>query len=301
MDVLPNEGAGVIAVASTKGRPFFWQTWWFLFGATGALALAVLMIFRMRMAQMTRQNSLRLEERLAERTRIAQQLHDTLLQDFLSVSMQLNVANDQLAADSPAKPLVTRALAMMGRVIEEGRNTVHGLRSSSWSARDLENAFSRIQEELAVTKQAGFRVIVEGAARPLRAVVGDEVYLIGREALANAFQHSGANEIEVELEYALDHLKLLVRDNGCGIADDSLKSTGNGHFGLSGMCERTERIGAKLRVLSRAEAGTEIELSVPSRIAYLPRDCDRPVRWLSRLQLRKAKATDEPVGSEPIR
>ena len=128
MDVLPSQGAGVIFVASTKGRPVFWQTWWFF---------AIVMLFRARMHQVTRQLSLRLEERLAERTRIAQELHDTLLQDFLSVSMQLHVANDQLAGDSPAKPIVTRVLDLMGHVIEEGRNTVRGFSRSSPSCRKL--------------------------------------------------------------------------------------------------------------------------------------------------------------------
>ncbi len=300
-DVLPSEGAGVIAVAITKGRPVFWQTWWFLLGIAAASAVAVVMLFRARMHKVTRQLSLRLEERLAERTRIAQELHDTLLQDFLSVSMQLHVANDQLAGDSPAKPIVTRVLDLMGHVIEEGRNTVQGLRSSNWRSQDLEQAFSRIQQELAITQKASFRVIVEGVARPLRPAIGDDVYLIGREALANAFHHSGASEIEVELEYAVDQLRLLVRDNGCGIAGDVLQSARAGHWGLSVMRERTERIGAKLRVLSRATAGTEIELSVPSNIAYLLRDSDRPVKWFSKLRPPEVNADDSPIESERVR
>jgi signal transduction histidine kinase len=299
MEVLPNEGAGVIVVAITKGRPMFWQTWWFLLGTVAALALAGVTLFRVRMHRVTRQMNLRLEERLAERTRIAQQLHDTLLQDFLSASMHLHVANDQLANDSPAKPHVTRVLDMMGRVIQEGRNTVQGLRSSDWGSQDLEQAFARIHEELAVTRRARFRVIVEGIPRPLRPVIGDEVYLIGREALANAFHHSGASEIEVELEYAANQLRLLVRDDGCGIAGDVLLSR-DGHWGLSGMRERTERIGGRLRILSRAAAGMEIELSVPGHIAYLSRDTDRPTRWLWRLHPGKPAETDSSVESERI-
>ena len=298
MDVLPSESAGVIVVAITKGRPVFWQAWWFQLGIASALALAVVTLFRMRMHRVAQELSLRLEERLAERTRIAQELHDTLLQDFLSASMQLHVANDQLAVDSPAKPLIARVLDMMGRAIEEGRNTVQGLRSSSGGSQDLEQAFSRIQQELAVTKPARFSVIVEGVARPLRPAIGDDVYLIGREALANAFRHSGASEIEVELEYAVDQLRLLVRDNGCGISSDVLQSSRDGHWGLSGMRERTERIGARLRILSRVSAGMEIELSVPSHIAYLPRDSDRPPSWLSRLRPGKAKGTASPLESE---
>src|SRR5882762_10345276 len=165
MEVLPSQGAGVIFVAITKGRPVFWQTWWFLLDISAASGLAIVMLFRARMHKVTRQLSLRLEERLAERARIAQELHDTLLQDFLSVSMQLHAANDQLADDSPAKPIVTRVLDLMGHVIEEGRNTVQGLRSSNWRSQDLEQAFSRIQQELAITQKASFRVIVEGVAR----------------------------------------------------------------------------------------------------------------------------------------
>lgn len=301
VDVLPSEGGDVIAVAITKGRPVFWQSWWFLLGIAAAIALAVVALFRARMQKVTRHLSLRLEERLAERTRIAQELHDTLLQDFLSVSMQLHVANDQLAGDSPAKPIVSRVLDMMGRVIEEGRNTVQGLRSSNWRSQDLEQAFSRIQQELGMSKEASFRVIVEGEARPLRPVIGDEVYLIGREALANAFHHSGATEIEVGLEYAANQLKLLVRDNGCGIASDVLTSARPGHWGLSGMRERTEKIGAKLRVLTRPTAGTEIELSVPSNVVYLRRNADRPVKWFSRQRPRDEDGAGSRIGSERVR
>jgi signal transduction histidine kinase len=93
-------------------------------------------------------------------------------------------------------------------------------------------------------------------------------------------------------------LRLLVRDNGCGISSDVLQSARDGHWGLSGMRERTERIGARLRILSRVSAGMEIELSVPSHTAYIPRDSDRSPTWLSRLRPRKAKRTASPLESE---
>jgi len=110
-----------------------------------------------------RQLNVRFEERLAERTRIAQELHDTLLQGFLSASMQLHVAADRLPGDSPAKPSLTKVLDLMGRVIEEGRNAVRGLRSPSAVPDDLERAFSGISEELNVGGDIQYRVIVEGA------------------------------------------------------------------------------------------------------------------------------------------
>jgi signal transduction histidine kinase len=282
MDALPKAGDGVVVVAVTRGRAVFWQTWWFLACAALVFVLVVLGLFHIRMRRVTERLNLRLDERLAERARIARELHDTLLQDFLSVSMQLHAANDHLPVDSPAKPLLNRALEMMRLVAQEGRNTVQGLRSSDWNSQDLEQSFARIQQEFSIAARARMRVIVEGAVRPLRPVIGDDVYLIAREALANAFRHSGATEIEVELEYAPDELRLLIRDNGCGISTNTLQSSSDAQLGLSAMRERTAKIGAALRIFSRLEAGTEIELSVPSDKAYLPRDSDRPSRWTLR-------------------
>jgi signal transduction histidine kinase len=301
MDVLPSEGPGVIVVAITKGRPVFWQTWWFALSGAVAFALAVVMFFRLRMLQFTKQMNMRFEERLAERTRIAQELHDTLLQGFLSASMQLHVADDHLAVDSPAKPLVGRVLELMGHVIEEGRNAVRGLRSSKLRSPNLEQAFSQIRQEFPVQPQIGFRIIVEGTPRPLRPVIRDEVYLIGHEALSNAFRHAHASDIEVELEYEGSHLRVLVRDNGDGIDTQVLRSGRDGHWGLSGMKERSERIGGKLRVLSRAVAGTEVELFVPGKIAFEFRPDDHPARWLSRLYRAKRRNEKSRSGSEQPR
>ncbi len=146
--------------------------------------------------------------------------------------------------------------------------------------------------------QISFRVIVEGTPRLLRSVIRDEVYLIGHEALSNAFRHAQASEIEVEIEYAASHLRVLIRDNGGGIDTQVLRSGREGHWGLSGMKERTERIGGKLRVLSRSVAGTEVELSVPGNIAFEVRPGNRP-GWLSRLY--KKKKNEEKSGSERAR
>jgi ligand-binding sensor domain-containing protein/signal transduction histidine kinase len=275
--------------------PAYWQTWWFRLFITLIIGLGILTFFRLRVLGLTRQMNMRFEERLAERTRIAQELHDTLLQGFLSASMQLHVVNDHLAADSPAKPPVERVLELMGRVIQEGRDAVRGLRSSRRSSADLEQAFSQIRQEFPMQSQIGFRVIVEGTPRPLRSIIHDEVYLIGHEALSNAFRHARASDIEVELEYAPSHLRVLVRDNGGGIDTQVLHSGRDGHWGLSGMKERTERIGGKLRVLSSAVAGTEVELCVPGQVAFKFPPSDR--RWgrFARLRLRKAR-DEEPMA-----
>jgi signal transduction histidine kinase len=212
----------------------------------------------------------RLEERIAERTRIAQDLHDTVLQGIVSAAMQLDVAVDQLPANSPAKLRLSRVLELIRRVVEEGRNAVRGLRSSDSDSDDLGQAFSRIPQDLGIEVpiDIDFRVIVLGSARKLHPIIRDEVYRIGRELLVNAFRHSRASCIQVELEYALRRFRLVVRDDGCGIDPQVLREGREGHWGLPGMRERAERIGARLRVWSRAGAGTEVVLSVPNSIAF---------------------------------
>ncbi len=113
-----------------------------------------------------------------------------------------------------------------------------------------------------------FRIVSEGQRRHLHPLLRDEVYRIGREALANAFRHAGASHVEVELKYGSRQFSLVVRDDGCGIEPDVLQNGRNGHWGLSGMRERADRIGGKLHVFSRASAGTEIALTIPGRIAF---------------------------------
>ncbi len=179
-------------------------------------------------------------------------------------------------------PPLSHILQLMGRVIEEGRNAVGGLRSSYSGSRDLEHAFSLIRQELAIQAEIDFRVIVEGRPRPLHPVIRDEVYRIGREALVNAFRHSGAASIEVELEYAVKSFRVLVRDNGCGMDSQVLQAGREGHWGLPGMRERAETIGARLHVWSSATNGTEVELSVPGHIAFEFQSSGGLLKWFAK-------------------
>lgn len=298
-DVLPTRGGAVVAVAVTKGRPAFWQTWWFRVLVGLAFAFALLSLYRLRLRQLTRQMNVRFEERLAERVRIAQELHDTLLQGFLSASMQLHVVVDNLPADSPARAPLGHIQRLVGQVIEEGRDAVRGLRSDSGQSLDLEQAFSRIRQELSVEGPGRFRVVVEGRPRHLHPLIRDEVYRIGHEALVNAFRHSNANSIEVEVEYLDRRLRLLVSDDGDGIDAAVLRSGREGHWGLSGMRERAEKIGAELKVRSRAAAGTEVELSVPGHVAFKTDSSSRSRGWLAGLYRRATgEHARESSGSE---
>lgn len=258
-------------VGATQGfaiLPAFHQTRTFQ-----ALWLAVIVVlawtaYRWRVRQLAARLDLQFEERLAERTRIARELHDTLLQGFLSASMQLNVAIGEIPTEAVTRSRLDYVQQLMARVIEEARGALRGLRSSDRAADDLGQSLSRVRGELGDPETASFHVIAEGQVRPLRPIIRDEVYRIGREALVNAFRHSGARNIEVALEYRSRQLRLLVRDDGKGVDPEVLQSGREGHWGLSGMRERAEAIGARLRLWSRSGFGTEVELAVPSRIAF---------------------------------
>jgi ligand-binding sensor domain-containing protein/signal transduction histidine kinase len=258
---------GEQAALSFEVEPTIWQTAWFRAAVVIMGILAVWGLYWMRVRRVAGQLNMRFEERLAERTRIAQELHDTLLQGFLSASMQLYVAAQKVPADSPAKASLNHVFDLMKRVIDEGRNAVRGLRTVDAAPDDLERAFARIPAELAAPDMP-FRVVVEGRARKLHPLIRDEMYRIGREAIVNAFRHSGGTQVEMQLEYAPHQVRMLIRDDGRGIDEPVLRSGRDGHWGLSGMRERAHRIGASLRVWSRADAGTEIELLIPNSVAF---------------------------------
>jgi signal transduction histidine kinase len=274
---------GAEAAVGFDIEPKVWQTRWFLLTSALAFALAVLALYRMRLHRLTARLNLRFEERLSERTRIAQELHDTLLQGFLSASMQLHLAVDRMPEGSPERASLGGVIDLITRVIQEGRNAVRGLRSQESSVDDLEQALSSIRDELGIQDQVDLRVVGKGHAQRLNPMIRDEVYRIGREALINAFRHSGATRIEVGVEREAHRLRVLVRDDGKGIDAEVLRAGRDGHWGLSGMRERSERIGGRLRVWSRPGAGTEVELSVPGHVAFPSPPARGPLRWLRSL------------------
>jgi signal transduction histidine kinase/ligand-binding sensor domain-containing protein len=242
----------------------FYETRWFaaLLVVLGAIGLWLLYRFRVRRVAATIQRLY--DERLDERARIARELHDTLLQGFLSASMQLYVARERVGDSSPAKPIIDNVLELVTKVSEEGRHALLGLRVSD-STEPLEDALSRAKFDLAEQREIGFRIIVTGTARPLHPLVRDEIYRIGREALGNAFQHSAAANVEVHLEYLPERLLLRIRDDGRGMDPAEIEMRRGDHWGLAGMQERADKIGAQLTITSRSGIGTEVELSVPLR------------------------------------
>jgi signal transduction histidine kinase len=232
---------------------------------------------------LTRQLNVRFDERLAERMRNAQELHDTLLQGFVSASMQLHVGIALLPADSPALPVLGRVAELMGSVIEEGRSALRGLRTpGDLVSLDLETALERVQREVGADGRSDFKVVVDGRPRPLHPLVRDEVYGIARQALTDAFRRPDARVVRVELVFGARRLRVRVRDDGRG-GGQLVENRDEDSPGVIGrMRERAERIGATLEVSHHQSGGTELELSVPGYTAYQGQSSSRAVRWLER-------------------
>jgi signal transduction histidine kinase len=201
-------------------------------------------------------------------------LHDTLLQSFQGLLFSLQ-AVQHLLPGRPAEAIqrLDQVLDRGDQAIAEGRDAVQGLRSSPVVDSDLIHRLTVLAEELAVPNgsyaSASFRLLLEGQPRRLDPILQDEIYRIAREALANAFHHAHAQNVEAEITYGGRLFVLRVRDNGCGI-ETSVVDRGSraGHFGLAGMRERAETFGGRVEFWSQQGAGTEVELTIPASIAY---------------------------------
>jgi signal transduction histidine kinase len=217
------------------------------------------------------QLTLRFEERLAERTRIARELHDTLLQSFQALMLHFQTVND-LLPPGKAKEALEKALDRADQAIVEGRDAIQNLRSSTTLTNELSQAMTALGQELGALdgerSSATFRVSIEGRPRELHPILRDDIYRIAREALRNAFRHAQASKIEADITYGERLLRLRIRDDGKGIDPRHLDAGRAGHWGLPGMRERAEQMGAQLDMWSEVGAGTEVELRIPGPTAY---------------------------------
>ncbi|HET6217296.1 MAG TPA: two-component regulator propeller domain-containing protein [Acidobacteriaceae bacterium] len=262
---------GVEATLPFRIDPAFWQAWWFRLSSLLCLAAFTWLIYRLRLHHISRQFDMRVEERTAERTRIARELHDSLLQGFQGLLLHLQAAQHMLPArPQDAKQALEKVLDQGDQALAEARSAVQNLRASAVIPNDLPQALAAIGKELAVPgNTAQFRVMVEGKAQNLDPILRDEVYRFAREALRNAFGHAQAENVEAEIAYGELRFVLRVRDDGVGI-DPKVLDRGSrpGHWGLPGMRERAESLGGQMEVWSESGAGTEIQLTIPAAIAY---------------------------------
>jgi signal transduction histidine kinase/ligand-binding sensor domain-containing protein len=255
--------------------PAYYQTNWFRV-LCSFLFLAVLWaVYQWRVRRLQKQFETTLEARVGERTRIARELHDTLLQSFQALLPLFQVGIKKLpegAVDS--RKTLQLALDRASEAIGEGRDAIKGLRMSTIEKNDLAMAIQTIGEEFAAGENGqnsiSFQLMVEGTPRNLHPILRDEVYRLATEALRNSFRHANAKNVEVEIRYDEKYFRLRVRDDGKGIPSDVLSRDGReGHYGLPGMRERAKLVGGKLTIWTELDSGTEIELVIPGAKAYV--------------------------------
>jgi signal transduction histidine kinase/ligand-binding sensor domain-containing protein len=255
--------------------PAWYQTIWFRVLCVVTVVVIAWAFYQLRVRQIARVIAARFDERLAERTRMARDLHDTFLQTIQGSKL---VADDALEANGdPAR--MRRAIEQLSvwldQAMQEGRAALNSLRTSTTQTNDLAEAFRRATENGQRPDFMVSELSVVGEARDMHPIVRDEVYRIGFEAIRNAHLHSQASRVDVELRYAQD-LTVCVRDNGVGIEPRFKERGKDGHFGLRGMRERAARIGADLTITTSADSGTEITVIVPGRIVFRKRSAQSP-------------------------
>jgi signal transduction histidine kinase len=242
----------------------------------GTIVLIAALLYRRRMTHLKSQLNVRFQERLAERTRIAQELHDTLLQSFQGLILRFQAATEIVLSDpQDAKDTLERALDRADQALAEGRKAIQGMRTVPATRGDLADALnslmSELLEEFSFAKQAVpiTSVLAEGQPRIVNPWIADEVCKIAKEALWNAFSHARAQRIESEVAYSEQFLRLRFRDDGIGIDRAILEDGGRtGHWGLSGMNERAGNVHGRLSIWSKPGSGTEVELTIPAHAAF---------------------------------
>jgi len=281
--------------------PAFYQTQWFRLVCALVLIILAWVAYRLRVWQVTTRLQERFEERLEERTRIAQELHDNLIQDVMGISLQVEVTDELLPAGFPAKQPLSRALDLCKSALDAGRRALNDLRTASLSAADLVKSFSLVANEIERDSETEIDVIVEGRERPLNAITGYEALQVGRQAIANALQHAHAKKIHVLLSYGDRLFQIQIQDNGCGINEETINLGRPGHYGIPGMKERAERLGGRIFIRSSIGEGTEINLTLPAQLLYqdgLPGSGSRlSDKWhylIARLGIRRPKPGSQP-------
>ena len=247
--------------ATVELRPFFWQTRTFVLTSLAAVLLLAIEFTRRRTLLRARRAARRIEERAAERERIAYQIHDTVIQDLIGATLYLEIAEMEVVAGSadPQKQLKGLA-ARLRETVGRSRNMVASLHSTSRPQHGLLEVLRLAEAEFRMNDKPAFSIESTGIQRSLGSMLHDEVALICREAVANAFRHSGANIVQVRVEFEPHALFVEVMDDGVGM-DAVMQANGRaGHFGLTSMRARSESIGAHLEMQSAPGAGTVVRL-----------------------------------------
>jgi signal transduction histidine kinase/ligand-binding sensor domain-containing protein len=280
--------------------PAFVQTGWFIAACiVGGLVLMGLLV-RFRVRQISDRMRSRVDARLAERERIARELHDTLLQSTQGLIIKFQAVASDIPCGDPARKRIEQALELADEVMVEGRERVMDLRAPAHMWGDLARALATAGDELARDSAITFHISTEGAPRELDPRVREEIYAMGREALLNAFRHAHAKLIAVQIDYGKRALQVSIRDDGIGIEDAILRAGGRvGHWGLKGMGERATSIRGTLLAERQPEGGTHIQIKVPARWAYRPSSLSSALLSLVHVVNRLTGPARRRPGAEP--
>jgi len=263
------------AVLDFRIAPAWFQTIWFRAFCVCVFLFLLWLLYQLRLKQLEAQFNITIDARVGERTRIARELHDTLLQTLHGLMFQFQaVRNLMPGRPEEAMRSLDEAIHETEKALAESRDAIQGLRSEPIAKGNLAELLQATSQELATTGTANqeppvFDFIEEGERRTLSPTIKNEVCRIALEILRNAYRHAQAHRIEAEVRYGDDIFRLRIRDDGRGIDPKVLQEGGiAGHWGLRGVRERAERIGAQLDFWSVAGAGTEVQLTVPTTVAY---------------------------------
>jgi signal transduction histidine kinase/ligand-binding sensor domain-containing protein len=275
-----------------KLAPAVYQTSWFLALCVLTLILAGVLVSQLRVRGAADRLRLRFEERLSERARVAQDLHDNLLQEVMGISLQLEIADELTPPGAAGKPTLERALQLSESALMHGRGALTTLRATVFTQQDILQALTLAAAAFPEGRQIAVQYSTHGEELPVRAGVGEEIVQIGREALRNALQHTQGT-IRVGIQYSSSRFCLVVDDEGEGISPTIIESGVPGHFGLKGMHERAAKITSRLTIESRVRGGTHVQLSVPASMAYAGFDTKSGLRTRFMARWARRKSQDE--------
>jgi signal transduction histidine kinase/ligand-binding sensor domain-containing protein len=276
--------------------PAFYQTIWFYLLSALVILTLLYLLYLLRVRYLTNRLKERLKGRLDERLRIARALHDTLLQSLHGLMLQFHVAALGLPDSAPARQSLELALVRADAVCLETRGQVQALRDVVAEGTSLVNLIEKRVEEMDIRQSMTFQIVEKGRRQPLNTVAQVELYGIASEALNNTILHAKAPSAKVELTYGGSSLLMKCCDSGVGLPTSVLASgQRTGHWGLIGIRERAEAIGGKLQIRSSPGGGTEIEVCIPGRTAYLYPG--KRLIWLQRFLHFRRSATG--LDSEP--
>jgi len=245
-------------------QPHVYQTYWFWAAQVMLVGFLAWYLHHLRVRRIAAEHA----AVLAERARLAREIHDSLIQGVIGVSTYLEVAAAELPDAPPkARDSLNQLRILIRNSLDEARQVIFDLRRQALENHSLATALRDSAQRLAIDTPVQVEMKVDGQPRALPAHFEEQLLRVGQEAVKNVIRHAEARRIQIELHYDAGVVRLLVHDDGRGFDPQSPDAKSAGHFGLVGMRERVEGLGGKLFITSCAEEGTMVEAEIPEKRA----------------------------------